>query len=309
VSRIKWVPLVGVVMLFPFFFISGPDYYSSRSLKVLWNFGHIVFFAAAGFSLITRVSSLSVKPFFAQLFWTGFFAFVVGVIIELVQYGIQREPDIGDVGRNLLGGLVAVVFFSPRRKELGRGTLLSARLLIVLLVALPVSSLLMTLSDEQHSRSNFPMLASFESRGELGRWSGGASFFRSDQQAAHGNYSLRVDLGTEQYSGVSLGYLEGDWSGFHILSVDLFNAGPSMLSLTLRVHDKQHSRSKQLLQDRFNRSFLLKPGWNHLDIPLQDIAVAPQSRAMDLSAIENLAFFVIAEKVETTIYIDQLILK
>ena len=116
-------------------------------------------------------------------------------------------------------------------------------------------------------------------------------------------------MGTEQYSGVSLGYFEGDWSGFHILSVDLFNAEPSMLSLTLRVHDKQHSRGKQLYQDRFNRSFLLKPGWNHLDIPLQDIAVALQSRAMDLSAIENLAFFVIAQKVDTTIYIDQLVLR
>lgn len=308
-SRFKWLPVLVTVIIFPFFFISGPDYYSPRSFRVLWNFGHIIFFAIVGFLLITRVSSLVGRSFFSQLFWVGSFALVTGIAIELIQYGIQREPDIGDVGRNLLGAMLAVVFFSPRRNELHRRGVLLARVLIVLLLVLPVSSLLMTLCDEQHSRSTFPVLASFESRGELGRWSGSAQFSRSDQQATHGNYSLRVDLGTEQYSGVSLGYFEGDWSGFHSLSVELFNAESSILPLTLRIHDQQHRRGSQAFQDRFNRRFALKPGWNHLEISLQDIADAPENRTMDLSAIENLGFFVVAEKTRTTVYMDQLSLK
>jgi hypothetical protein len=209
----------------------------------------------------------------------------------------------------LLGAIIAVVFFSPARNHLRRRRLLLVRALALLLLAVPVSSLFVTVLDEQHSRHTFPILASFESFGELGRWSGSAGFARSDQQAIDGNYSLRVDLGTEQYSGVSLGYFDSDWSGFHTLSVSIFNAESSLLSLTLRIHDQQHSRSSQLFQDRFNRSFALRPGWNHLEIPLQDIATAPESRRMDLSAIENLGFFVVAEKTEMTIYMDQLVLK
>ncbi len=308
-NRFKWLPVLVVTILFPFFFISGPDYYSSRSFRELWNFGHIVFFAAVGLLLITRVPAIASRSFSRQLFWVGLFALVTGIVIELVQYSIQREPDIGDVGRNLLGAIVAVVFLSPRRNELRRGRRLMAKGLVLLLIALPVFSLLMTFYDEQHSRHTFPMLASFESSGELDRWSGSAHFSRSNQHAIHGDHSLRVDLGTEQYSGISMGYFEGDWSRFHSLSVELFNAESSSLSLTLRIHDKQHGRSNQLFQDRFNRSFSLKPGWNHLEIDLHDIAGAPASRAMDLSAIEQVGFFVIAEKTKTTIYMDQLYLK
>jgi hypothetical protein len=296
-------------VLFPFFFISGPDFYSSRSFRVLWNFGHIFFFAGAGLLLIASVAGLARKPFFGQLFWVVLFAFVTGIGIELVQYTIQREPDIGDVGRNVLGAIVAVVFFSPARHELHYRRLWLARVLTLLLVAVPVLSLLMTIFDEKNARDEFPILASFESRGELKRWSGSANFSRLDQHTTHGDYSLQVDLGTEQYSGVSLGYFEGDWNGFYMLSVDIFNTESSMLSLTLRIHDQQHGRSNQLFQDRFNRSFTLNPGWNTLQIPLQDIASAPEGRTMDLSAIENLAFFVIAEKTRTTIYMDHLHLK
>ncbi|MEH6912015.1 MAG: carbohydrate binding domain-containing protein [Oceanicoccus sp.] len=308
-SRSTWLPLLVVGVLFPFFFISGPDYYSTRSFRVLWNFGHIFFFAAAGLLLITSVRGLARKPFFSQLFWVGLFALVIGIAIEVVQYAIQREPDVGDVGRNVLGAIVAVVFFSPARYKLHRRLLWLARVLTLLLVAVPVSSLLMTLFDEQNARDTFPILASFETRAELNRWSGSARFSRSDQHTTHGDYSLQVNLGTEQYSGVSLGYFESDWSGFQLLSVAIFNAESSMLPLTLRIHDQQHSRGSQLYQDRFNRSFALKSGWNHLEISLQDIASAPESRTLDLSAIENLGFFVIAEKTRTTIYMDHLYLK
>ncbi len=75
-----------------------------------------------------------------------------------------------------------------------------------------------------YEKRNFPILADFESAGELGRWSGSARFFRSNQQAIRGSYALRVDMGTEQYSGVSLNYFEGDWRGFNTLSIDVFNA-------------------------------------------------------------------------------------
>ena len=308
-QRLKSLTIVVAIGLFPFFFIGGPDFGSPRSLNGLWNFGHVVFFAAASFWLISRFSVFSEKGFLAQLFWVAITTLVVGAAIEFIQYGIQREPDIGDVGRDILGAIVAVVLFSERRHELRRGVLLLVRVLVLSLLALPVYSLLVTLLDEWNLRTAFPQMADFETTRELSRWSGSAHFERSNQQATRGHYSMRVDLGTEQYSGVALNYFERDWRGVNTLSVDVFNAEPSPFSMTMRIHDKKHRQSRQLYNDRFNRSYSLAPGWNHLTIALAEVKNAPQGRSMSLSAIENVSFFVIAQDRQHTLYIDNVYLK
>ena len=100
---------IGSVLLF----LGGPDYYSSRSFKYLWDIGHIVYFA-----LLTCL--LLRWRFVAQMSLAGQWTIIlvitllVGVSIEFLQYGTDRIPDTGDVLRDLTGSLLVLVFGSSK---------------------------------------------------------------------------------------------------------------------------------------------------------------------------------------------------
>ena len=111
--------LLILLVSFPFFFVSGPDSFSPRSYKELWNFGHFIFYAALSCWLVTSKSGLAEKSIGLQLFVASSVALLSGVLIELIQYGFtSRELDVGDVFRNVAGALIGVLWFSPKRAEL-----------------------------------------------------------------------------------------------------------------------------------------------------------------------------------------------
>jgi len=298
-SKKQWLVILVVFML-PLFFFGGPDYYSSRAFKNFWNVGHIVFFSFFSYQLLTDDRLFRNKSFFQKLFFCLFFTTLLGIAIELVQSGFNRDVDINDLWRDLAGTSIGVLL-----------SLRALNKLTKMLILLPLTAFLLFLStpwflelaDEVNAIKQFPMLSDFESEIEVTRWSGGAMISISDEMSFSGSHSLKVDFGTEKYSGIGLRYFPKDWSEYQFLLFEIFNTEDN-LDITVRIHDQLHTQGEQLYSDRFNRTLTLHKGWNSININLEDVASAPVTRRMDLSSVSGLGVFVTEQPLPTTIYVD-----
>lgn len=226
----------------------------------------------------------------------------LSVVIELIQYFFAKGmPDLGDVRRNVAGALLTFFLTQPiSKKWLSQGLIIFV-LLWVLLELIPTGRFLY---DEFHARRQFPVLADFESDLELTRWSGNDLFQRSAVKVTSGQSALRITFGTTKYSGISLNHFPGDWTGYDTLRYDIFYPGADTLQFTCRIHAREHVRGVQRYADRFNRRFFLKPGWNAIAIPLQDVQKAPQDRTMDMKQIMGMGIFTIQLSEPKTIFLD-----
>ena len=291
--------LVGTVLLFR----GGPDYESVRSFRHAWDLGHIIYFALAtllltGWQPVARLSPVIQWALILCI------TLVAGVLIELVQSGMQRNPDINDILRNMTGSML-ILSFGPL------GTLVRPRqwkvllqVAVVMVLLLQLWPLAKSLLDEHAARTRFPLLADFESAFEIDRWRGDEVLsIESLPQATTGKV-LRVPLSTEQYSGAGLFYFPGDWKRFNLLYISVFNPDEKSLQVTFRIHDRQHTQGDRSYEDRFNRRVLLRPGWNHVEFDLNEVASAPTHRRMDMGSVRGLGIFATSLDEPGVIYLD-----
>ena len=96
--------LLSAVLLF----VGGPDSDSLRSFRYVWGAGHLFCFALWAYLYVIWRSDQSFKR---QLLEVVILAFLLGGLTELIQSGIGREATWQDLGNDLIGGLLGVVFF------------------------------------------------------------------------------------------------------------------------------------------------------------------------------------------------------
>jgi len=284
-------------------FWGGPEYHAPRSIKALWDLGHILYFALATYLLLGWRPLKELAPTWRWVMILGFTC-LVGVQIEIMQYGTQRTPDMGDVVRDLTGA-VLMLSFGPdhgqvRSRSLRRG-LQGLALILLLLQLWPVAT---ALTDEAIARRQFPLLSGFETPLEAQRWKGDARFDITADPTSDSGRVLRLDLSPGTYSGLHLKYFDGDWRGYRSLSLRLYNPEAQPLRIICRIHDLAHEAGEQDFDDRFNSRFLLRQGWNELKIELSEVAAAPKTRPLDLSRIVNLGLFAVALKRPRSLYLD-----
>ena len=121
--------------------------------------------------------------------------------------------------------------------------------------------------DEYRAHREFPLLGDFENKSELSRWEGGARLSRDTEVSQQGNYSAKITMTTDHYSGVSLRHFPGDWSGWTGLAFSVFNPDREF-ELYYRVHDILHRGDMQEYSNRFNGKNVLHHGWNDIVIPI-----------------------------------------
>ena len=294
--------------LFILFFISGPDYHSSRSFKYLWNLGHILFYALLPLLIFRTSKALTSYP--KQVFYILILTLVLGTFIEILQTGLDgRIPDIGDILRNIIGALVGLVFFLPSRKKFPKQWLFVLQLLVILLVSLQVVPIVNAFWDEKQAQKQFPLLSGFETPFEIYRWTGGATFAVQSEFKKSGNAAMKVVMNTDAYSGVALKYFPGNWEGYRFFQFSVFNPDIDELKITCRIHDRRHTQGQQKYKDRFNRSFSILQGWHTITIPLNQVKQAPENREMDMQRIQGMGIFVVRLPHPRTIYIDDIGLK
>ncbi len=142
---------------------------------------------------------------------------------------------------------------------------------------------------------NFPTLGDFENTNELRLWCGdgrrdapdGALIRLVADHASHGTHSLCIETRAHGTPGVRFLAADQDWRGYRTLAFDIFNPGDSFV-LSLRIDD---DFSKPEREDRYYRGLTIAAGWNHIAIPLEEIASSPKNRRLNLASIRRVVFF------------------
>ena len=242
-----------------------------------------------------------------RLFAAGAVAAVSGAI-EIIQPLAGRTMGLTDFINGMMGILIALAFLSARRTPV--------RVLLAPLAAACVATAFFPAWKESAGMrwraANFPLLADFETDDELRLWVGtglgnvrndGAAVDRVREHATRGEWSLRVVTTTSSpWPGVRLLNGRQDWRGKKALAFDLWNDGPAF-TLSVRIDD---DFPHQQYHDRYNESFEIIPGANHLIIPTTDIATKPANRRLNLAAVERTILYVNEPKTAHTFFIDHI---
>jgi len=202
---------------------------------------------------------------------TFMFGMLFGAVVELLQNFVQREASLDDFYRDGLGlaaGLCLVAAYDLKAVRNRRPVIVFLLMMSAGFVMLGMSSLAQLSWHYLEKGKAFPVIVDFDSG-----WS--ASFVR---------------LNRGEYTGIKVIELAPDWTGYHILRLDVFSEGEAAISLTLRVHDDKHNQD---YADRFNVKLSIRPGINQIKVPLINVERGPVSRKLDLANIAGIGMFTI----------------
>ena len=234
-------------------------------------------------------------PLFFLLTWSGGGRALpnwrAGVTMALVVLGVEAvQPLVGREaeGRDALFGLAGVVlamaFHGMRRASfpsLWKGIAVAAP-------AAVLCPLLIIGADRWEARRGFPLLASFRSPWETGRWSGRGCEVRRVRR--NGQWAMRLEVKNRppEYPGAFLMEAPPDWSGMAALRATVFWTGPGDRELWWRADDR---RDAPPYSDRVQAVAALHPGTNRLVIPFEDWTVTPGGRPFDFRRVVSLGLF------------------
>ena len=149
------------------------------------------------------------------------------------------------------------------------------------------------------------VLFDFELDSELDRfhWRCHTLFSLSHQHITHGKGSLRLELYPSDYPGLTPMIEKRDWRGYKALHFDIYNPKNETLTITVRIDDR---RDYPNYADRYNKSFILKPGMNRVIIPLDTLATSGNGRKLNLKEIYRVLIFMTRPKRRVVLYVDYL---
>jgi VanZ family protein len=297
-----------VISLFTLLFVGGPSDYRSRLELEVWGTGHFILFAGIIF-LLLKFSPLKNKNFKQAFFITTVFCLTLGPITEGLQILVGRNFELIDIVNDLIGGYAGLLLaFLSSAKTLLKKLLIAFAMSVI--TVLGTWSLLIAIFDEYRMQKQFPVMANFENQLELSRWrSIRAELSVTREYVRHGQQSMKIIFKPHRkISEVFFQYFESDWKDYNKLNFSLFNTSNESFGVTLKIYDEEHYYSYHEYTDRFNLTIELKPGWNEINIPLNKIKAAPESRQIDLENIYFFSFFCHKLKQPKVVYLDYLYL-
>jgi len=273
--RLFLIPVVIAGMLL---FFVDMKHESGSTVYQLSGFAHLAFFMSMA-AMLSRLPSLAGRPFLFQFIIILSVVLLLGGIIEVIQPYFGPTARWRDLGVDLVGGLLGIMFLAPARRGLSRRVLTLAQIAVVAAAVMVFSGPVVTIWDMRQASKQFLVLGDFETRFETKRWSSGEI---DKGIARHGESSLRVPLPVKTYSGTTLKRSFGDWRGYSTFAFSLYNPDPQPLPITVSIRDEEHFRRGGEFNDRFNRIFTMEQGWNDISIPIADIEEAPAARKLGL---------------------------
>ncbi len=277
-----------------------PEHHGDRWMVYLQDFAHFVLFALAVFLLVFLpggTCALSLRR--AVLIVAA--ALGIGLLAEFVQPFVGRTAGARDVLLGVTGGVAAVCVCAAlsKRAWIMRVSCGSIALALAFAAVLP---LVLIRCDRQAARRAFPLLASFESRAEIGRWSvNGCRVSRTRERATHGNWTLKIEVEKpDNYPGIFLTDSVLDLSHMRRLCFDAHVPGPTPLKIWLRIDD----RMDPVYTERFQDFRTLFPGTNTLCVERAIAESTPSGRSLDLGRIHSLGLFFDQAKPGDILYID-----
>ncbi len=131
-------------------------------------------------------------------------------------------------------------------------------------------------------------------------WKCKTIFTLSDKYVASGQKCLKMELYPTPYPGVSLKNTDYDWSKHSTLNFNIHNEERISLRLTVRIDDTKNPS----YNNRYNNTFIIKPGMNNIVIPLNSLLTSDTNRKLNLSKIENVIIFLVRPDEKRILYLD-----
>jgi VanZ family protein len=294
--------IITLIVSFLLFYDFGNS--GSRIIDTILSYGHLLLFglvALASLKILNKGNWLWIERSLYVKAWA--IASFLGVLTECIQAFIPyRHFRLTDILTDALGAAGFLVLFYPFKKGAEhRGIVVMRNILLVLMIirAYPIVT---TIIDTRDMEKDFPLLSSMEAPFEISRWTNKESEIEPSRlHATEGEHSLKVNFLPGVYPGVSLNNLVNEWRDYKSMSFDVFLDEFSPLKVTVRINDRLHNEE---YTDRFNRSFQLQPGVNHISIGLEEVKKAPHGREMNISDISNICIFCHSLKQSRTVYFD-----
>jgi VanZ family protein len=274
----------------------------------LVNSGHAFVFGLGAYLLMLIFSTPSAYK--QVLFW-AIFAFLLGVLVELLQPYFGRQRSIVDAYYDLLGSVAAACWFISSSSHFSQSRRFYFRLFAVLLI---LSSLVYPgyrLYIQKQVDQNEPVIANFESFWWANiMWANNKA--RLERVKAPKDWSNESWVGRitftkgARYPGISFAYIRPDWRSYDYLEFDLYSTHTTDFSLALRVHDLEHQNQHH---DRYNKLLAIKPGFNFYSISIADIKESPRTRELDLMQVKDLMLFISRPVDDMILYVDNIRLR
>jgi hypothetical protein len=159
-----------------------------------------------------------------------------------------------------------------------------------------------------HSGQTDHVLFDFESDSDLDKflWECHLLFGLSEQHATHGAKSLKLEFFPNNYPSLNPILFREDWGPYSEFVFDVYNPQAVDVELGLCIDDRSDSPPPE---DRYGRSFILRPGANFITLRLDNLTTAKGERKLDLNKICSVLIFVEKPQEWVVLYFDYFRLK
>lgn len=284
--------VVSLIAYFVLFF--DIDIKHQRILHQLWNLGHVFLFLLISFYLYKKIFNRLTIPLYLEIFYITIFSIFIGSSIEYIQYFTGRDKSYYDVALDVVGGLLGVAIFSTAVKNTRKITKIMIRGSIFFASIIIVYPMFVIVLDDINQKIEFPILFSNMHSRELSRITKEniniESINNALKDSRNGKLAKLTFLPGLYSTGVFATGIQ-DWSEYKDLNILLYNPRFQVTSVSIRIHDNEHSSFGNLYNDRYNQRSVLTAGWNEIVISLEHVKNAPFERKMDMKKIDQLILY------------------
>ncbi|MCD6161706.1 MAG: VanZ family protein [candidate division Zixibacteria bacterium] len=289
--------------------------------REIHNWGHIPLFGIMSV-LILNLSFIILRTKIQKRYLHYIFAFCItimlGVMLEYLQISGPRDADIWDVVRDIIGAIIFLGaylicdgkmagLFKDRNKKFM--IILAAGLLMLIIFSILPAAIWG--SAYLYRNWNFPIICGFESILE--------NKFLEPQDAKleitalpegwqniKGEQAGRLTFLPAEYPGLNIKEPYPDWTAYGTFCFSIYSELEKPIALHIRIDDLHYN---QTWEDRFNYSFTVLPGFNQIDISIEEIRQGLVNREMDMTAIAAVLLFAHNPPDTFSFYIDDIMLK
>lgn len=271
----------------------------------LLNLGHLPLFGVSSLVLLWILNGRKWPVYEKKYYIISFFsAIILGIASEFFQsLTPDRDLETLDMIRDASGSFIFLILAYPSGYVFGR-KIIKLKIFSLFLVLLAITPVFFALFETWRIHQDFPLIDSFEECWESGRWEmNTVDYTFSHMHATQGSKSLKVVFNQGTYPGIGLLRLYGDWRGYTSFTFDAFLEGNKPLEINVRINDVWHNHQ---YYDRYNKSFSLAPGSNHIAVDLEEVRRSPHTRPMYMKKITNITIFCDGLTERKTVYFDNL---
>jgi VanZ family protein len=288
----------------------------TRLFIAVFNGSHVVAgatlsFAASWVMSTWWPSSTRVRRYAAAMIVT----MVAGGALELAQLVGPGEASLGDLLRDLAGGVAGVVLYGAFVTR--RGGLRILLLLAALVVMVPgLWPTMRTVLRHARIVRQLPAVAAFEGAGEHaeiipmdgaelsvvaapGAWTPADRAWTPADRARVGRVTFRAGHNNPR---MLINNPFADWSDYQTLVFTVFSPEPAAFEVVLRIDDMDATVATT---DRFHRRLTIAPGHNEFRIVVDDVRLSPETRELDLGALENVVLFMDQPERDHHLFVDR----